>query len=286
MNTTITAKTTLADRDPIINLERELKIRGFSRKTVKSYLYYNINFLKFIAKSPKLISNDDIKKYLEFQVDRGVGSSTLSVIINALKFYYQQILGRNLLFKIRHPKKPLKLPVVLTKEEIKKIILSVPNKKYRLMLALMYASGLRVSEVVKLKAGDLDFNNRLIFVRQSKGKKDRRTIMPEALIPALKKRVENRNADDYLFESNREGRLSERSLQKMFALGKEEAGITGAASCHSLRHSFATHLLENGTDIRYIQELLGHKKLETTQIYTKVTANKLKDIKNPLDNIF
>jgi len=286
MNTYISNKTTLAERDPIKNLERELKIRKFSPKTVKSYLYYNINFLKFIGLSPRNITNDDIKKYLEWQVDRGVSSSTLSLIINALKFYYQQILGRNLLFKIKHPKKAVKLPTVLSPAEIKKIILSVKNKKYRLMLALMYASGLRVSEIIRLKVSDLDLENKILFVRQAKGKKDRQTILPAVLIAPLQKIMLGKNSHDFLFCSNRQGHLTERSVQKMFSQGLKASKINKPASCHSLRHSFATHLLENGTNIRYIQELLGHKKLETTQIYCKVAVQQLKTINNPLDNIF
>jgi len=285
MNTNKSKRTTVISRDPLYNLKQELKIRKFSPKTIKSYLHYNTEFLKFIDKSPKLVKNDDIRKYLENKIDKNIGSSTLSLIINALKFYYQQILGRNLLFNIKHPQKDKKLPVVLSKNEIKLLLGTIDNVKHKLSLALMYSAGLRVSEIIKLKTKDLDFDNQILWVRRGKGNKDRQTLLPKILINVLKKYTKNSNLDDYVFESNRGGILTERSIQKVFHNALIKSKICKNATCHSLRHSFATHLLEAGTDIRYIQELLGHKRLETTQIYTKVTNNKLKNIKSPLDNI-
>lgn len=285
MNTNKNKHTTIISRDPLYNLKQELKIRKFSSKTIKSYLYYNTEFLNFIEKSPKIIKNNDIKKYLEFKIDKGISSSTLSLIINALKFYYRQILGRNLLFNIKHPKKDKKLPVVLSKSEIKTILGTINNVKHKLYLALIYSAGLRVSEIIKLKAKDLDFDNQILWVRGGKGNKDRQTLLPKILISVLKKYTKDRNSNDYVFESSRGGILTERSVQKVFRQALCKSKICKNATCHSLRHSFATHLLEAGTDIRYIQELLGHKRLETTQIYTKVANNKLRNIKSPLDNI-
>ncbi len=282
MNTNKSKRTTVISRDPLYNLKQELKIRKFSPKTIKSYLHYNTEFLKFIDKSPKLVKNDDIRKYLENKIDKNIGSSTLSLIINALKFYYQQILGRNLLFNIKHPQKDKKLPVVLSKNEIKLLLGTIDNVKHKLSLALMYSAGLRVSEIIKLKTKDLDFDNQILWVRRGKGNKDRQTLLPKILINVLKKYTKNSNLDDYVFESNRGGILTERSIQKVFHNALIKSKICKNATCHSLRHSFATHLLEAGTDIRYIQELLGHKRLETTQIYTKFTNNKLKNIKSPL----
>ena len=285
MNTNKSKRTTVISRDPLYNLKQELKIRKFSPKTIKSYLHYNTEFLKFIDKSPKLVKNDDIRKYLENKIDKNIGSSTLSLIINALKFYYQQILGRNLLFNIKHPQKDKKLPVVLSKNEIKLLLGTIDNVKHKLSLALMYSAGLRVSEIIKLKTKDLDFDNQILWVRRGKGNKDRQTLLPKILINVLKKYTKNSNLDDYVFESNRGGILTERSIQKVFHNALIKSKICKNATCHSLRHSFATHLLEAGTDIRYIQELLGHKRLETTQIYTHITNKKLKNIKSPLDNI-
>ena len=270
-------------QNPMLKLERELKIRGFSHETIKSYLYYNRKFLKFTKKNPKITRNEDIKRYLEYLASKNLSNTTLNLVINALKFYYTQILKRKFFSDIKHPKKVKHLPVVLSENEIKKILDSISNKKHKLILALIYAAGLRVSEIVRLKIKDLDFENNLLIVRQSKSKKDRQTLIPKKLTKALKDSVQNKNANDYIFESNRDGRLTERSVQKVFLKALKSAKIKKPATCHSLRHSFATHLLEKGINIRYIQELLGHKRLETTQIYTKVAGSRLKEIKSPLD---
>lgn len=191
MNINKNKRTTAISRDPLYNLKQELKIRKFSPKTIKSYLYYNIEFLKFIGKSPKLVKNCNIKKYLEHKIDNNISNSTLSLIINSLKFYYRQILGRNLLFNINHPKKDKKLPVVLSKDEIKKILGTIDNAKHKLCLALMYSAGLRVSEIINLKIRDLDFDNRVLWVREGKGNKDRQTLLPEILTDVLKKYVKD-----------------------------------------------------------------------------------------------
>ena len=266
MNTNKNKRTTVISRDPLYNLKQELKLRKFSPKTIKSYLYYNTEFLKF-------------------KIDKNISSSTLSLIINALKFYYRQILGRNLLFNIKHPKKDKKLPVVLSKKEVREILGTIDNAKHKLCLALMYSAGLRISEIVKLKVKDLDFDNQILWVRGGKGNKDRQTLLPKILMNVLKRYTQNSSLNAYVFESNRGGILTQRSIQKIFHNSLKKSEINKNATCHSLRHSFATHLLEAGTDIRYIQELLGHKRLETTQIYTKVATNKLKDINSPLDNL-
>lgn len=272
-------------QDPMIKLERELKIRGFSKETIKVYLYYNIKFLDFTNKSPKNICNEDIKKYLEYLVDKNVSKSTLSLVINSLKFYYKNILKRRFFYDIKHPKKESKLPVVLSRREIKDILSSISNRKHKLILALIYASGLRISEVVKLRIKDIDFNRGLIIIKQSKGNKDRQTILPIKLIKHLKELIDGDDFNKYVFKNNRENKLSTRTIQKIFENALKNAKIKKSATCHSLRHSFATHLLEKGTNIRYIQELLGHKRLETTQIYTKVINQKLKEIRSPLDNL-
>lgn len=277
-------KTTRQERNPIYNLERELKIRGFSPKTVKAYLYYNKDLIKYASKSPREIKIDDIKEYLFSLKGKNFSNATLNLAINAIKFYYTQILKRSFLFnkEIVRTKKAKKLPEVFTKEEVREILATVQNVKHKLILGLMYSSGLRVSEVINVKVLDLDFKNKMLKVRQSKGAKDRMTILSDKVVGVLEKYLKNKKSGDYVFESSRGGKLTERSVQKVFSQALQKSGIKKQASCHSLRHSFATHLLESGTDIRYIQELLGHKRLETTQIYTKVANNKLKNIKSPL----
>lgn len=272
-------------QDPILKLRQEMKLRKFSQKTIKSYLHYITDFLEFARKNPKIVNTEDIRSYLEKLADSGKSGSTLNIAYNALKFYFEKILRRRFFVNIPRAKKENKLPVVLSKEEIKIFFSSVSNVKYKLIFGIIYSSGLRISEAVRLKVKDLDFANEVLWVRQGKGAKDRQTILPKIIIPVMKKYTIKKTPEGYVFESSRGGRLAERSLQKMFYLALGKSGIKKEATCHSLRHSFATHLLEAGTDIRYIQELLGHKRLETTQIYTKVTSQNLKNIKSPLDNL-
>jgi site-specific recombinase XerD len=182
------------------------------------------------------------------------------------------------------PKKPKRLPVVLSQDEVARLLSSVLNPKHKLILSLMYSAGLRVGEAVKLKTEDIDLDNKIIWVRQGKGKKDRQSIISGKLFAILMQLVEEKGVGQYLFSGQKpETHLSTRSAEKIFQRAMENANIKKRAVCHSLRHSFATHLLENGTDIRYIQALLGHNSLATTQIYTKVSQKFLNQIKSPFD---
>lgn len=272
-------------QDLILKFKQEMKIRNFSPKTIKFYSHYITEILDYTRKSPRNINSSDVRNYLEKLADQNCSASTLNLAYSALKLYFGKILHRRFFVFLPRAKVEKRLPVVLNKEEIKKLLNVVQNKKHRLILSLIYSAGLRVSEVIKIKVQDLDFVNNLLFIRQSKGRKDRRTIFSHNLGIDLQKYIkeDNKGGDDLLFTSARGGGLTTRTIQKIFFQALVKAEISKKASCHSLRHSFATHLLENGTDIRYIQELLGHRKLETTQIYTKVANNKLKDIQNPLD---
>ena len=270
-------------QDPILKLKQEMKLRRFSQKTIKSYLYYITDLLEFSNKNPKTVTTDDIRKYLESLADKGCSASTLNIAHSSFKLYFEKILNRRFFANIPRAKQPKKLPETLTKEEISQIFGTVQNVKHKLMLGFMYSSGLRVSEVINCKVKHLDFKSRLMLVSQAKGAKDRKTIISEKLCPILEKYLKHKNANDYVFESDRGGKLTERTVQKVFSDALSESGIKRPATCHSLRHSFATHLLEAGTSIRYIQELLGHSKLETTQIYTKVANTNLQTIQSPLD---
>jgi site-specific recombinase XerD len=277
-------KTTSQERTALYNLERELKIRGFSKRTIESYLLYNRLFLEFIKKIPSEITNEDIRKYLESFINRGCSHSTLNVALNSLKFYYGQVLGRKFFYNIRGAKKSNYLPVILSKEEIARMLEVTKNPKHHFLISLMYSAGLRVSETVKIKMRDFDLDRKLIMVRQGKGAKDRCSLLSDKLIPVLKKQLILKKPSDYLFTGNDgKSHLTAESAEKIVKKAVALAGINKKISCHSLRHSFATHLLEAGTSIRYIQELLGHSKIETTQIYTKVANNNLQTIKSPLD---
>ncbi len=267
------------------NLKQELKIRKYSPKTVKAYLRYNKECCQFLKKTPKFVTTQDIKNYLEYLVDKGLSPASINLAINALKFYYKTFWHKNLLLSLQRPRGRKRLPTVLSQSEIKKILETVSNKKHKLILSLIYAAGLRASEAVNLKVKDLDFNGRALYIRNGKGKKDRQTLLPETIKEGLKSLTKDKDLDNYLFESNRGGRLTTRSIQKMFSKAFKKTDVRKKATCHSLRHSFATHLLEKGINLRYIQELLGHKRLETTRIYTKVTHPKLKEIKSPLEDL-
>lgn len=270
--------------DLIIRFEQEMKIRNLSPRTIKSYSYYITEILDYTRKSARDINSQDVRSYLEKLVDQNYSASTLNIAHSALKLYFSKILRRRFFVFLPRAQVEKKLPVVLSKSEIKKLLEGIQNQKHKLILSLIYSAGLRVSEVVKIRVQDLDFENNTLFIRQSKGRKDRITIFAKKLGVKLKDYIENnKNSGDLLFFNNQDAKLTIRTIQKIFSNALIKSRINKKASCHSLRHSFATHLLENGTDIRYIQALLGHKKLETTQIYTKIANHRLKDIKNPLD---
>lgn len=271
-------------QDPIVKLKQEMKLRRFSPKTIKSYLHYIMDFLKFARKSPRNVNAEDLRNYLENLAGKDVSNSTLNSAYSALLFYFGKILQRRFFVNIPRAKKSKKLPEVFTVDEVKSILGTIKNVKHKLFLGLMYSSGLRLSETINIKVGDLNFKEKLLVVRHGKGDKDRMTILSNKVAGVLERYLKNKQFNDLVFESNRGGRVSERSAQKVFENALKASGIKRHGTCHSLRHSFATHLLENGTDIRYIQELLGHAKLQTTQIYTHVARHSLAGIESPLDN--
>lgn len=183
---------------------------------------------------------------------------------------------------IRFSKRNLKLPVILSKNEIIGILNNIKNKKHKLILFLAYSSGLRVSELRDMHVKDVDLENLVIHIKNAKGKKDRITVLSEKIVKPLSQLISFKDKNDIVFETERGGKYSTRTLQKIFSDNLKKSGIKKDATFHSLRHSFATHLLENGTDIRYVQELLGHNNIRTTQIYTYVTNPNIRNIKSPL----
>lgn len=266
----------------LFTLAQELAIRGFSKRTIKTYLEQNQRFLEFIKKSAKEVNAQDVRDYLLYLKGKNITNTSLNLVISALKFYYNEILKRKIFFNIKRPKREKYLPVVLSREEITRIIEVTTNIKHKLILALAYGAGLRVSEVIGLKVEDFDFAELTVHLKQAKGGKDRITVMPEKLKSELQNFVIGKKGNNLVFESNRGGGLTVRTIQKIFVHSLEKAGLKKDATFHSLRHSFATHLLENGVDVRYVQELLGHQSIKTTQIYTKVTNPSLRQIKSPL----
>ncbi|MFH1412587.1 MAG: site-specific tyrosine recombinase/integron integrase [bacterium] len=276
-------RTTISERDPIYNLIQEMKLRRFSRNTISSYLYYTKDVLRFANKAPDNINSTDVKDYLESLVDSGLSASTLNTAYSALQFYFSKILHRKFFVHIPRAKKDKILPEVFTKEEVLAIIKSVNNVTHKLILAVMYSSGLRVSEVIILSVKDIDFSAGMVIVRRGKGAKDRKTIMSKKVGNVLLDYVKKKTVNDFVFITNRGGKYTDRSVQKIFYDALQAAGIKKQTGCHSLRHSFATHLLEDGYSLRHIQELLGHANVATTQIYTKVTVCNLQNVKNPFD---
>jgi site-specific recombinase XerD len=266
----------------LFELERELKLRNYSRKTIKNYTGYVKHFLQYQQNRGNQFNVEIVKEFLFYKQKQGLGFESISLNLSAIKFLYRNVLGIAGAIKIKTPRKKRHLPVVLTKPEILRVINSYKNKKHSLIIALAYGSGMRVSEVIRLKVKNVYLDEDVIFVKEGKGGKDRMTIIPEKLKSALIHFMALRKPDDYVFESERGGKLTERTVQKVFKNGLEKAGINKNATFHSLRHSFATHLIENGTNIRYVQKLLGHRSIKTTEIYTQVTKSALKNVISPL----
>ena len=267
-------------------LETELKIRGFSKRTVDTYLFHAKKFLEFVKKDPSSVIEDDAKKYIAYlMTELKYRPGSINLALSSLKFFYNEILQNSAFNAVKAPKLEKKLPTVLTKEEIKKILNAVENPKHKLLIEFMYSSGLRVSECVSLKIDDLDLNERIGKIRHGKGNKERYIILSDNLILHLNEYMKNKkDSTSYIF-SVKNHPITIRQAQKVVKEAAKKAGIKKRVFCHALRSSFATHLLEAGTDIRVIQELLGHSNLSTTQIYTKVSTQQLKKVKSPLDSL-
>jgi len=266
--------------EEILNkLKVELKIRGFSPLTVRNYSFFVEKFLGRNNKNFTELNVDDAKAYLSEMFDTK-SKNTIMLAAASLKFFYTEILKKEF-SQVKMPKKDSKLPEVLIKDEVKKLIDSTDNNKSRLIISLLYSSGLRVSELVNLKVEDLNLQEGIGWVRKGKGRKDRQIIISNNLANELKEYLENKKENIYVF--SKEKALTTRNIQKIIKRTKERAGINKKVTPHTLRHSFATHLLEQGTDIRMIQVLLGHSSLNTTQVYAHISSEQIKKVKNPLD---
>jgi integrase/recombinase XerD len=264
------------------NLETEIKISKLSPYTLRNYLDSNKRLLNYTNKQPSKIEQQDIKNYLANNLDNQSSSSTI-LFLAAIKFAYTSLLEKDPTSGIKRPKNEKKIPIVLTKEEIQKLFKATQTTKSNLILQLLYSSGLRVSEIVKLKPVDLNLEENMGWVREGKGKKDRMFIISKKLSIKLARFMKKHENWNYLF--SKEKPLTTRNIQKLVQLATKKANIEKPVHPHTLRHSFATHLLENGVDIRKIQVLLGHSSLTTTQIYAHVSTAELKKIDSPLDNL-
>ncbi len=265
----------------IEKLKCRIKLRGYSKQTKKAYCYHVKDLLTFLNKSKLNLNKDGVKLYL-LSNDLSINSMRLKVM--SIRFFFLEVLKQPLdKMEIPTPKKIKTLPQVLSKENISKIIHNTHNLKHRLIIKLLYSSGLRLQELVDLKRNCIDFDRNLIFVKSGKGKKDRITLLSEELKLDLLKYYSNYNfKTNYLIEG-RNNKYSKKSVQKVLKIAGETIGKR--VTPHMLRHSFATHLLESGVDIRYIQKLLGHSDVRTTEIYTHVSNKALENIKSPLDSL-
>jgi len=263
-------------------LETEIKISKLSPYTLRNYLAFNKKLLDHSKKQPENINQDDIKYFLAENMDDKSSSSTI-LFLASIRFAYLNLLETDPTAKIKRPKSEKRIPEVLTKEEITKLINASFTKKSRLILELLYSSGLRVSEIVKLTPSNLNFNENIGWVREGKGKKDRMFIFSEKLSKRLEKFIIKNKDWEFIFSKNQP--LSTRNIQKIVQKTCINSGLDKNIHPHTLRHSFATHLLESGIDIRKIQVLLGHSNISTTMIYTHISSEELKKVKNPLDSL-
>jgi site-specific recombinase XerD len=263
-------------------LQQEIKISGLSHRTAKSYSLCLKKLYNYFHKPLNKITEDEFKKFLAELADKNYSPYTLNLYHASLKYAIEKVYSQPFILRFAYAKRHKKLPIVLSKTEIQQILRSVKNSKHKLLLSLTYGAGLRVSEVIALKVQDLNFEELTVHIKRAKGQKDRISVIPQSLVDSLKNLVAGKITTDLVFESERGGKLTTRTVQKVFENALRISGIKKDATFHSLRHSFATHLLENGTDIRYVQELLGHQNIRTTQRYTQITNPKLKNIRSPL----
>ncbi len=270
-------------------MEQQLQLKGYSPSTIRTYRNEFLLFLKQLKHvEASSIQEDRVKNYLQYCfVTLKLSESTIHSRMNALKFYYEQVLRREKFFwEIPRPKKHLKLPKVISEEKIIEGLLQVENVKHRALLIVAYSAGLRVSEVVKLRITDINADRMQLFIEKSKGKKDRMTTLSQFTLQLLQEYIEAYKPLNWIFEGQpKTEHISCRSAQAVFKHAYKNLGLPPTLSFHSLRHSYATHLLENGTDIKYIQELLGHNDIKTTLRYTHVSIDAIKKIESPLDKI-
>jgi len=267
-----------------------MKLKNYSLNTMRTYHAFLLRYLNHFNTTLEIIDSygeAEVNTYHRLMTQCGKFAYTsINQSLNAVKYYYREILNKPLATeKIESPKKSNPLPKVLSVDEISKALNQIPNIKHRSMVLLAYSSGIRIGELLDLKPADLDFERRMLHIRGAKGHKDRYTILSNAVVKMLKQYIAEYKPKEYLYEGQFGGKYSNSSIQKVWKRALKAARITGPYTFHSLRHSFATHLLENGTDLRYIQQLLGHASTRTTEIYTHISNKYISNVKSPGDAI-
>ena len=267
-------------------IKKEGLRRGFSPKTIKTYCFCVEKFLSFYRhKELKCITKKEIQEYFDDFIDKGRPGNTINVHLNAVKFFFEEVLRKRLTINVTYSKIPKRLPEFLTREEVMRLFDSISNPKHKLMVTLLYATGMRVGELVSLKVRDFEFNQNYGWVRQGKGRKDRLFILPEKLKMELLARIEKQKLqpDDWLFTGYGKNHISPATIQVIIKDAAKKAKITKNVHPHTMRHSFATHLIQNGYAVTEVQPLLGHSSLQTTMIYLHMAAPELLKVKSPFD---
>ena len=269
-------------------LQEQITLKGYSENTLRTYSLEFAQLLYTLKSHPvDELTPERLRSYFLYCHQKlKLSESEIHSRINAVKFYFEQVLRRDkMFFDIPRPKKPFILPKMLDKKEVKRVIDALDNPKHKLILQLAYGMGLRVSEVTALKIADINSHTMTVCVEQGKGKKDRVVVLPESVLDSLRAYYKEYRPKEYLFEGQFGGKYSTRSAQAVFKNAMRKAGIDKRIGVHGLRHSFATHLLETGTDMRFIQELLGHHSIKTTEIYTHISDVSKSNVKSPLDSL-
>lgn len=264
----------------------DMELRGYSPKTINNYINHVSRFAKYYNKSPELLGEKEIRDYLYYCItERNLSEGSVNYIYSSLRFLFEKTLSIPWnIDKLSRIKEPRRLPIVLSPQEVKAIFDATEDIKYKAIFMTIYSAGLRISEACNLKVTDIDSKNMQIFIRLGKGKKDRYSILSKSNLKILREYWKIYQPKEYLFSGRyRTDALNPRSVQKVFVQSLKKAKITKNATVHTLRHSFATHLLDAGTDICYIQRLLGHSRISTTTIYLHLRRMDLLSIKSPLD---
>lgn len=267
-------------------MQRDMELKNLSPRTIQTYLFCMREFVKHHGRTPEELGDEEIKQYLHYLIkEKKASQSKVNQAYSALKFFYEKSLGRTWNnTTIPRCKNSKKLPVILSLEEVKRILSNIENLKHRTLLTTIYSGGLRISEGVNLRIGDIDGSRMMIRVRQGKGAKDRYTLLGERTLQMLREYFKTYRPMHWLFPSEKgDWPLHVTSVQKAFKQALWKSGIKKEASVHTLRHSFATHLLESGTDLYYIQRLMGHTTPKTTAIYLHVRQRDMGKIKSPVD---
>ncbi len=274
-------------QNEVLLLEQELTLKQYSWRTIKTYKYFFKEYTIWLGinRHPNNQKKEDIKDFLYHWIKHKKASrSAQNQMVNAIKFYYEKVLKRErVVYELPRPKKAFKLPKIFSEEEIKELLQTPENLKHKCILLTIYSTGIRLSELINLRVKDIDSKRMSVHIIGGKGKKDRYTVLSPTLLNFLKHYYQIYMPEYWLFEGQDGGQYSSRSVQQILRNAIQKSGINAFGTIHTLRHSFATHLLENGTDLRYIQHLLGHASSKTTEIYTHITEHHMAKLKSPLD---